>query len=170
VSILTQAMNMIKQGFGKEGYEKNVRILWKGLFIGKWDTIRDKKILLDSLSKDVVDETGYYYVNSTDVIKYIPRYYVAPSMLYSPDRLHYGIIGRARNLLISGTVSMMITQRLLFEICATDHGKTSYAMKPPKKYRLWLERKKLEAQANTAAAMPPQPTAMPTEYVQFGIF
>ena len=51
VSILTQAMNMIKQGFGKEGYEKNVRILWKGLFIGKWDTIRDKKILLDSLSK-----------------------------------------------------------------------------------------------------------------------
>ena len=51
VSVLSQAVNMIKKGYGTEGFEKNVRVLWKGLFIGKWDTIRDKKILLDSLSK-----------------------------------------------------------------------------------------------------------------------
>ena len=49
----------------------------------------------ESILQDVVDEAGYYYVNSTDVIQYIPRYYIAPSMLYSPDRLHYGIIGRS---------------------------------------------------------------------------
>ena len=67
------------------------------MLVGPRDFHRDKKALQDEIAKKEVEKVGYYYVNSTEVIDFVPRYHDKDTIgIYTPDLTHYGIVGRAR--------------------------------------------------------------------------
>ena len=49
-------------------------------------------------------------------------------------------------------------------------GKTSFAIHQPKKYLEWLKEKQIDAHANAVSVSLPVPTAVPTEYLETGLF
>jgi hypothetical protein len=55
-------------------------------------------------------------VNVTEVLDYIPNFY-SRQFWYTTDAVHYGAIAKYHHFGVKVTVSMLITQLLLNQIC-----------------------------------------------------
>lgn len=110
--IVFQFLHDLKDRYNKE--KKAVNIIWAGTIIGtqKWKAIVD----LDNVAEKVMEALKIPYMNSTDVIQYVPQFHFYPGM-YTPDFIHYGSVAKKMDGNITGAVSMLKTQRILNEIC-----------------------------------------------------
>lgn len=110
--VVFQFLHDLKGRYAKE--KLNVDIIWAGTIIGtrKWKVMED----LDNIAEKVTSSLRIPYMNSTDVIQYVPQFQFYPGM-YTPDYIHYGSIAKQIDKNITGAVSMLKTQRLLQEIC-----------------------------------------------------
>ena len=81
--------------------------------------------LLEEWNKYAQQITKKYhipFVNISDVFSYVPKYKETPSY-YTYDNIHFGSLARDQDLSVSGTISMLITQKLLKIICDHDGWK-----------------------------------------------
>lgn len=116
--IIFQFLHDLKDRYAKE--KMKVEIIWAGTIIGtaKWKIMQD----LDNVAEKVTSSLKIPYMNSTDVIRYVPQFHFYPGM-YTPDFIHYGSIAKQIDKNITGAVSMLKTQRLLNEICTQQQKK-----------------------------------------------
>ena len=116
--IIFQFLHDLKDRYAKE--KMKVEIIWAGTIIGtaKWKIMQD----LDNVAEKVTSALKIPYMNSTDVIRYVPQFHFYPGM-YTPDFIHYGSIAKQIDKNITGAVSMLKTQRLLNEICTQQQKK-----------------------------------------------
>ena len=116
----------------REHYKKlkkgNVRIVWKGnLVTGQGGTAPHLQYLNDK-AQETLDQFGIPFVNITKILTYVPRHNKKLDGLdggidmYTPDGIHYGTIGRSKDSDCVGTVSMLITQTILNDLCETKKG------------------------------------------------
>jgi hypothetical protein len=103
---------------------KDVKVIWKGTLIsGLHETGHRELVALDQLARKIVEDYKITYVNATNVLTYMPRYQDLkkngdrPYQLYTADRIHHGGVARCHNITKVGTVSMLVTQRILYAIC-----------------------------------------------------
>ena len=104
--------------------EKPPVILWKSNLLGcrSSDNSSANIELLDQLAYQVTKSFSIPFVNITEVLRYVPRY-AGDYRIYTGDCIHYGSILRSHNLKSIGTVSMLISQRMLREMCIA-HSKS----------------------------------------------
>merc|ERR1711871_1221776 len=100
-------------------------VYWKGTLLTARDIAygiknnRGALYLLDKAAQQVTHEYGIPYINASDVLQYIPRFQEQGRMyeIYTKDRIHHGPIARSHDANKVGTVSMLVTQRILGAIC-----------------------------------------------------
>merc|ERR1711871_1392230 len=100
-------------------------VYWKGTLLTARDIAygiknnRGALYLLDKAAQQVTHEYGIPYINASDVLQYIPRFQEQNRMyeIYTKDRIHHGPIARSHDANKVGTVSMLVTQRILGAIC-----------------------------------------------------
>ena len=101
------------------------RVLWKSDFLGcqnKAKIHRADIFSLDNAAYEVATKFHIPFVNVSEVAKYVPRYSQnygdnMKTKLYTSDCVHYGSISRAKYFKTLGTISMLITQEFLHDIC-----------------------------------------------------
>ena len=91
-----------------------VDIIWAGITLAskKWEVIAH----LDQTAHKIMDILKIPFLNNTEILEYIPLYEQHHSM-YTPDNIHFGSIAKMLDSNITGTVSMLKTQRILNEMC-----------------------------------------------------
>ena len=102
--------------------EGPVKLVWKSLLEGSGDDDLYPPGMLkewNELTYDVTKHFNVPFVNISNAFKYVPRY-AKDEELYTPDNLHFGAIGRSEpeDKHLVGSVSTVITQMLLHEICS----------------------------------------------------
>ena len=101
------------------------RVLWKSDFLGcqnKAKLQRADIFSLDDAAYEVTKKFHIPYVNVSKVAEYVPRYSQnygdnMKTKLYTSDCVHYGSISRAKYFKSLGTISMLITQHVLHDVC-----------------------------------------------------
>ena len=123
---MRQFLNMVRSEYIRIQYF-NVKIYWKGtLLSGLHETGHRELYTLDQLAARICKDYRIPYINATDVLRFLPRYLDVqpggerPYQLYTQDRIHHGGIARSHNLTKVGSVSMLVTQRILAAICDTE--------------------------------------------------
>ena len=102
-----------------------VKLFWKGTLLTPRDIAyglknnRGALFLLDKAAQQVTHEYGIPYINASDVLQYIPRFQELNRMyeIYTKDRIHHGPIARSHDANKVGTVSMLVTQKVLGAMC-----------------------------------------------------
>ena len=76
-------------------------------------------------AKDVVKAFNIPFVNISDVFSYVPAY-KEDRFRYTKDNIHFGSLARdpsTGSMEVTGTVSMLITQRMLQAMCRGEEHK-----------------------------------------------
>lgn len=100
----------------------NVRIFWPSLFINKVLATRSNAVIVDDIAYNVISEFNKFssiqveYVNLTSIIDVCPQC-ILDILYYTSDGIHFGAIGRYRKFHQLGTLSVLMSLKLLTAIC-----------------------------------------------------
>jgi len=97
--------------YERYGY-KVPRLIWKGNREESLDEFND-------IAASVMKKFEIPFVNITDIEQYAPRYSQG-SIRYSSDKIHFGSFARKHDMRNFGTISMLITQTVLQELCKNE--------------------------------------------------
>ena len=134
--VLTSFLKLLQKGYGgtfkdykmKKDVDRNnifPRVLWKSDFLGCQNRAKIQRaniFALDNAAYEVTKKFQIPFMNVSKVQKYVPRYSHnygenMKTKLYTSDCVHYGSISRAKYFKSLGTISMLITQQFLHDIC-----------------------------------------------------
>jgi hypothetical protein len=129
--------------FLKDSYAEASKVMppliWKSNMIGCTSTLLNEyKASLEQLNADafriVTQNKNNHYVNITKITDYVHRWKVHHKHnLYTGDCIHYGSTARSKSFDHHGTISMLITQQILKEICESVFAPSPIANKKKNK-------------------------------------
>ena len=76
-------------------------------------------------TKEVLKDFNVPFVNVSDVFSYVPKY-KKDMFRYTKDNIHFGSLARdpsTGSMEVTGTISMLITQRMLQAMCRGEEHK-----------------------------------------------
>ena len=123
---MNELFNFFKSKYGSLTLDHAPHILWKGNFVGCERGLKAVHLLeLNSIARDVTNEFGITFINTTNVLQYVPRWHESRRhhVIYTKDCMHYGAMTLTQNPDAHGTISMLITQTVLKELCVHDMKK-----------------------------------------------
>ena len=123
---MKELFNFFKTKYGSLTLDHAPHMIWKGNFIGCERGAKGLHLQeLNTIAEDVTNEFGIPLINTTSVLQYVPRWHESRRhhVIYTKDCMHYGAMTLAQNEEAHGTISMLITQSLLQELCVTDMKK-----------------------------------------------
>ena len=97
--------------YKRRGYEVP-RLIWKGNREASLNEFND-------IAAGVMKKYEIPFINITDLEQYVPRYSQG-SVRYSSDKIHFGSFARKHDMRNFGTISMLVTQTVLQELCKNE--------------------------------------------------
>ena len=123
---IKELFSYFKTKYGSLTLDHAPHIIWKGNLIGCERGVKASHLFeLNTIAEDVTNEFGITFINTTNVLQYVPRWHESTRhhVIYTKDCMHYGAMSIAQNFEAHGTISMLVTQTLLQELCVNDMKK-----------------------------------------------
>ena len=108
---LKQFIDNMKDKYSRYGYDVP-RLIWKG---NREEALGE----FNDIAAGVMKKYEIPFINITDIEQYAPRY-AQGTVRYSSDKTHFGSFARKHDMRNIGTISMLITQAVLQELCKNE--------------------------------------------------